>query len=247
MIVVAETFIRESEVSPSQNLWLPVTTAVQAPQPFEAWLKHRTSSPHGLQGATRAGLTSRGASIWSSSKCVRSACKCVVERHLWVPYSSPPASPGLQEAGEGACLQKSCCRTSQGKCTLQGKKNMLRVQLAEGLWCPLCFCCCSAVPLAHTSVGVPLAGRSRGLLPPCHSSCWREGYLGPCPPCLPSPGQEVFPGAGSPAGKGSLVAQLLDRQMQYRDKRGNSTFCIFSLSQSCLCIPSAGSAGDHTS
>lgn len=26
----------------------------------------------------------------------------LVEKRLWVPYSSPPASPGLQEAGEGA-------------------------------------------------------------------------------------------------------------------------------------------------
>lgn len=50
------------------------------------------------------------------------------------------------------------------------------------------------------------------------------------PRCLLFAGQEVFPGTESPAGKGSIVAQLLDRQMQYREKREILLFASFSLS-----------------
>lgn len=113
--------------------------------------------------------------MWVFQQMCQVSMQCVVKRCLWLLYSSPPSSRGLQEAGEGPCLQKAYRHTLQGKCTLQGKKNMLPLQLAEGLWCPVCFCCGSADLLAHTSAGLPLAEGSRGCQGPQHSPCWKEG------------------------------------------------------------------------
>lgn len=97
--------------------------------------------------------------------------------------------------------------------------------LAVALQCPL-----HIVVQACPQMGVAGAAAS----PP-----WLllEGeLLGVCPWYLPFPGQEFFPGAEFPAEKGSMVAQLLDRQMQYRvGGNGNSVFCIFSL---YLCVVS---------
>lgn len=107
MIVVAETFIKESGVLPSQNLQLQVTATGQAQRTLETWLEHRAGSTQNLQGASPAGWMSRGTSRWFSSKSVRSVWKCVVERHLWVPYSSL-----LLEAGEGAASRTSLATAS---------------------------------------------------------------------------------------------------------------------------------------
>lgn len=80
---------------------------------------------------------SRGTSRWSSSKSVRSAWKCVVERHLWVPYSSLMLpSPGLQEAGEGAASRTSLA-TVEGNVLCREEKtcSMSSCQKGSGVLC----------------------------------------------------------------------------------------------------------------
>lgn len=64
----------------------------------------------------------------------------------------------------------------------------------------------------------------------------REGGLrGAYPPCSPFPGQELFPGAKSPVGKGSRLTQLLGRQMQWRGEEILLFASFLSISELPLC------------
>lgn len=79
----------------------------------------------------------------------------------------------------------------------------------------------------------------------CTALAGGRGIPGAYPVCLPLLEQEVFLGAESQAGKDGMVAQFLDRQMQY-GRRGKRILLFASfLSWSCLCIPSAGGAGNR--
>lgn len=152
--MVAETFIKESRVLPSQNLQLPVTAAGQAQRALNTWLEHRASSSQSLQGPVL-----QGAEQGDTQMVFQQVCQLSVEvRCQEAPAGTiliPPASLPRAAGGWGrCCLQNRACHSIlQRKCALQGRKNML--QLPKGIWCPLCFCCCSAVPLACTSAGVP--------------------------------------------------------------------------------------------
>lgn len=75
---------------------------------------------------------SRGTSRWSSSKSVRSAWKCVVERHLWVPYHPSCFPPqGCRRLG------KVLLATAEGNVLCREEKtcSMSSCQKGSGVLC----------------------------------------------------------------------------------------------------------------
>lgn len=82
---------------------------------------------------------SRGTSRWFYSKSVRSEWMCIVERHLWVPYSSL-----LLEAGEGAASRTSLATASwRGNVLCREEKTCFSCQKGSVAF-PLLLLLCSA-------------------------------------------------------------------------------------------------------
>lgn len=109
--------------------------------------------------------------------------------------------------------------------------------------CPLC--CSSAVPLLHTP-GWGSWGAAASPPQLCTHGGYRERILGAhlLQGKMSSP--EQSPQLGRALGWPSFWTGRCNTQG--RGKRGNSAFWhLFSLSWSCLCIPSAGSAGGYMS
>lgn len=161
-------------------------------------VRHSGHSTHGSstgQVAHRAckgqscRVLSRGTPRWSSSKSVSSAWKCVVKRHLQVPYSSLLLrSPGLQEAGEGAASRTRLATAScRGNVLCREEKTCSSCQKGSGVLCA--FAAALQCPLHVPQQECPDCGFLG--LPGCFFPCTAlvEVLTGAYSQCLPFPGK----------------------------------------------------------